>query len=196
MSQTVLPVYAPLSEFLFDSGAYAEACELHGMLCGFICGGLIAPNAAWLDLLLNSADENVRPQLAECVKQLFQISLEQLSSFSFDFEILLPEAEPQQELLLISKLSQWCEAFLLGLGIAEPAIRQQSAGKVPLDKDSKKDLQEAKEDVRNVSRIYHQVLQCDEPFDEEAFFALLEHVRVSVMLIFTEQNGRIRPTQH
>ena len=191
MPQTALPTYAPLNEFLFDSGAYLDACELHGMLCGFIAGGSATPNLAWMSLLLASAEENRRAELEACVTALFRVSLEQLSSFGFDFEILLPIAEPGQDLLLISSLSKWSEHFLLGLGIAESLM--QSHKKT----DSvKKEMQEAKHDIREVSRIYNRVLQCQEPFDEEAFSSLLEHVRVSAMLIFTEQNGRIRPTQH
>lgn len=191
MPQTALPAYTPLNEFLFDSGAYLDACELHGMLCGFIAGGSATPNLAWMSLLLASAEENRRAELEACVTALFRVSLEQLSSFGFDFEILLPIAEPGQDLLLISSLSKWSEHFLLGLGIAESLMQANKKT------DSvKKEMQEAKHDIREVSRIYNRVLQCQEPFDEEAFSSLLEHVRVSAMLIFTEQNGRIRPTQH
>jgi len=192
---SVLPAFAPLAEFLFDSGAYLDACELHGILCGFICGGLIAPNAGWMHLLLLSAEESRRSELKACVDALFKLSLDQLSSFGFDFEILLPTAEAGQDLLLISSLSKWCENFLLGLGIAESGTRTDK--KISNDtKEIKKELQEAKEDVQSVSRIYNQILQCHEEVDEEAFFSLLEHVRVAAMLIFTELNGRIRPTQH
>lgn len=187
---TTLPAYAPLAEFLFDSGAYLEACELHGMLCGFICSGLIAPNAVWMNLLLLSTHEERRREVELCVDNLFKIILHQLSSFSFDFEILLPEAEPEQSLLLISKLSQWSENFLLGLGLAEGKNKPKSTQ----DNNKSKELTEAKNDIQQISKVYHQVLQCDEPFDEEAFTSLLEHVRVSVMLIFTELNGRVRPT--
>ncbi|MBP9725880.1 MAG: UPF0149 family protein [Gammaproteobacteria bacterium] len=195
MPQTVLPTYAPLNEFLFDSGAYLDACELHGMLCGFIAGGSATPNLAWMSLLLASAEENRRAELEACVTALFRVSLEQLSSFGFDFEILLPIAEPGQDLLLISSLSKWSEHFLLGLGIAE-SLTQSHKKTDETKKTQAIDVQEAKSDIRNVSRIYNQILQCQEPFDEEAFSSLLEHVRVSAMLIFTEQNGRIRPTQH
>lgn len=194
---SALPTFAPLAEFLLDSGAYLDACELHGILCGFICGGLITPSAGWMQLLLLSAEENRRAELKACVNALFKVSLEQLSSFGFDFEILLPAAEPGQDLLLISSLSKWCENFLLGLSIAESGTRaDKKTNEDAKTADIKKELQEAKEDVQSVSRIYNQVLQCQEEVDEEAFFSLLEHVRVAAMLIFTELNGRIRPTQH
>ena len=114
-----LPPYAPLAEFLFDAGSYLDACELHGMLCGFICGGMVAPNVGWMSLLLAGAVEERRTELEICVKTLFKISLDQLSSFGFDFEVLLPIAEPDQDLLLISSLSKWCEHFLLALGIVQ-----------------------------------------------------------------------------
>lgn len=190
-----LPDYASLAQFLLESGAYLEACELHGMLCGFICAGSVAPNATWLNLLLISATDEYRSEVEALVNQLFRCSLEQLSSFSFDFEVLLPTAESPNTLLPISKLSQWCESFLLALNVAEPKKGKNTARKAT-DKGMDKEIDEAKEDIKKVSRVYYQVLQCNEPFDDEAFSALLEHVRVSVMLIFTEQNGRIRPTQH
>lgn len=181
-----LPTYTPFADFLFDSGTYLEACELHGMLCGFICNGLVAPNAVWMSLLLLSTDESRRIQVEKQVNDLFRASLEQLESFGFDFDILLPTPEEGQDLLAISKLSQWSESFLLGL--------QATSGTSP--KKHSKDVEEAIDDIKKVSRIYNQVLQCNEPFDEEAFTALLEHVKVSVMLIFTELNGRVRPTKH
>ncbi len=191
MIRTALPQYAPLAEFLLDSGAYLDACELHGLLCGFISGGLTAPNMAWLALLLSSAQENRRVELDACVRALFDVSFQQLSSFGFDFEILLPTPEPDQDLLLISSLSKWSEHFLLGLGIAETLAHKSKAQKM-----DKKGIKEAKEDIQRVSRIYNQILQCNEAFDEEAFTALLEHVRIATMLIFTELNSHIRPTQH
>lgn len=192
MSQTRLPPYAPLAEFLFDSGSYLDACELHGMLCGFICGGMITPNAGWMTLLLAGAEEERRAELEVCVNTLFKISLDQLSSFGFDFEVLLPIAEPGQDLLLISSLSKWCEHFLLALGIVQEGKKMAKGKNSP----EIKELNEAKSDIQNISRLYNQVLQTQEDFDEESFSSLLEHVRVAAMLIFTELNGRIRPTQH
>jgi uncharacterized protein YgfB (UPF0149 family) len=193
MLQATLPQHAPIAEFLLDSGAYLDACELHGLLCGFISGGLTAPNIAWLSLLLASAQEDRRVELEACVRAIFDVSLQQLSSFGFDFELLLPAVEPGQDLLLISSLSKWSEHFMLGLGIAE-ALTQKHKSKLP--KKDIKGIKEAKEDIERVSRVYNQVLQCHEEFEEEAFVTLLEHVRVATMLIFTELNGNIRPTQH
>lgn len=193
MSQTTLPKFPPLAEFLSDSGAYLDACELHGLLCGFIAGGLDSPNTAWMTLLLASAEESRRIELEACVKALFDVSLYQLSSFSFDFEILLPTPEADQDLLLLSSLSKWSEHFILGLGIAEALTRTH---KKKLDDERLKSVNEAKQDIEKVSRIFNQVLQSHETFDEEAFVSLLEHVRIAAMLIFTELNGRIRPTQH
>jgi uncharacterized protein YgfB (UPF0149 family) len=109
-----------------------------------------------------------------------------LASFGFEFDLLLPTPEEGQDLLGISKLSQWSESFLLGL----QATATKSSEKLS------KDVEEAIDDIKKVSKIYNQVLQCNEPFDEEAFTALLEHVKVSVMLIFTEVNGRVKPTKH
>lgn len=181
-----LPNYAAFADFLLDSGAYLEACELHGMLCGFICNGLVAPNAIWMNLLLLSVNDSQRTAVERQVNELFKISLDQLASFGFEFDLLLPASEEGQDLLGISKLSQWSESFLLGL--------QATSGKSP--QKWSKDVEEAIDDIRKVSKIYNQVLQCKEPFDEEAFTALLEHVKVSVMLIFTEVNGRVKPTRH
>lgn len=192
MLQTTLPPYAPLAEFLFDAGAYLDACELHGMLCGFICGGLTVPNPGWMSLLLAGAEEERRLELEACVNTLFKISLDQLSSFGFDFEVLLPIAEPGQDLLLISSLSKWCEHFLLALGVVQEGKKMKAVKNTP----ELKELKEAKDDIHSISRLYNQVLQSNEDFDEESFSSLLEHVRVAAMLIFTELNGRIRPTQH
>ena len=128
-----LPEYSPLAELFLDAGAYLEVCELHGMLCGFICAGLLAHNTTWLHLLLMSAREDYRSQIEECVTRLFRISLEQLSSFSFDFEVFLPSTDEPQTIFYISKLSQWCECFLLALTIATPSEK-------PGSKNSHKDL--------------------------------------------------------
>ena len=197
MSQTTLPPYAPLAEFLFDAGAYLDACELHGMLCGFICGGMVTPNVGWMSLLLAGAEEDRRLELEACVNALFKISLDQLSSFGFDFEVLLPIAEPGQDLLLISSLSKWCEHFLLALGIVQEGKKMKAIkGAKVQETEELKELKEAKSDIHSISRLYNQVLQSKEDFDEESFSSLLEHVRVAAMLIFTELNGRIRPTQH
>lgn len=181
-----LPSYTLLADLLRDSDAYLEACELHGMLCGFICNGLVAPNPIWMNLLLLSAQEGCRAEIEKQVDALFRVSLEQLSSFGFEFDFLLPTVEADQSLIALNKLSQWCDNFLLSL--------QATATKSK--KNRSKEVEEAQEDIKKISRIYHQALQCHEPFDEEAFTVLLEHVKVSVMLIFTEVNGRVEPTKH
>lgn len=192
MSHTALPPYTSLAEFLSEAGSYLDACELHGMLCGFICGGMVTPNAGWMTLLLAAADESRRTELEMCVNTLFKISLDQLSSFGFDFEVLLPSPDSEQDLLLMNALSKWSEHFLLALGI----IQEGKKIKGIKNTEEIKELKEAKSDLHNISRLYNQMLQTHEDFDEEAFSSLLEHVRVAVMLIFTELNGRVRPTHH
>lgn len=193
-----LPAYLPLVDYLLSAGTYLEACEIHGMLCGFICNGLLAPNTVWMNLLLLSTHEGERDAVERKIQHLFEGSLQQLSSFGFEFDLLLPEFTELSEhsalsrgredgrLLPLSKLSQWCEYFLMGLS---------ATTKKTTSKDSRS-ASEAEDDIRKISRIYPEVLQSKESFNEDTFMELLEHVKVAVMLIFLERNGRTQPTKH
>ena len=82
---------------------------------------------------------------------------------------------------------------MLGLSVADAVTdaykNKFNAMQLPSVKDAKKDIQD-------ISRIYQQALESGEDFDDDAFTTLLEHVRVVAMLIFTELNGRLRPTHH
>jgi len=193
MSLSHPPSYVFITLLLAESGAYLEATELHGLLSGFACGGLTEPNPAWMSLLLATSSTNRRVELEGCVRALFSAIYQQLSSFGFDFDVLLPSEESEPGLLRLRALSKWSENFMLGLSVADAVTdaykNKFNAMQLPSVKDAKKDIQD-------ISRIYQQALESGEDFDDDAFTTLLEHVRVVAMLIFTELNGRLRPTHH
>ena len=94
-----------------DANAYLGPAELHGMLCGFICHGDLVPEPGCMDLILNDADEHEYEQLIKQIKLLFSLSLQQLSDFGFEFELLLLDDDCQfvelAVIVLHLKLSQF-----------------------------------------------------------------------------------------
>ena len=156
--------------------------ELHGGICGSLCAGGGAAVPAWVEECLGDggpmegALEAARHQLRE----LELYSWRSLSASGLEFYPLLPD----DDVTLIERvgaLALWCNGFLLGLGLAGFSLDEGQTGATTTE------LEEILSDFSEISRA---AVDEDE-FDnqDEADFALaklIEHVRVSVQIVFEE----------
>ena len=162
-----LPALAEVDAAARQLGLAVEPSELHGALCGWLAAGG-AGSADWLGHVL--ADDAM-PAVAvdSTLDQLREASAGQLEDRSFDFELLLPDADTPLA-TRSGALFDWCRGFLGGFGLA-------AGQSPPLSDDGNEALSE-------IAKLAAAMPQDDgDEEDEAALVELEEFVRVAVLLI-------------
>ncbi len=133
MSDVKLPAYETLEPMLKEQGLAVTPSELHGLLCGMICGGMAVDGEQWLapvsdyanqgDTLTDGAKMVVRSvfdaasaELGGLTQTLFTSTAAELAEMEFTVELLLP-AESRELMLRGEALSEWVTNFISGLGL-------------------------------------------------------------------------------
>lgn len=175
-TETTTITYEQLTELLQPLGTLINPAELHGLLCGKLCGGANPEETDWLleaveELDFTQApDENVRDALT----QLFRQTRSQLTMGGFALQPLLPDdmGEITQR---VRCMGQWCHGFLVGFG---------SAGQAR-DKDLSKESREALEDMAAIAQV-----ELDEEESARAaeadYTEVVEYVRMAALALFME----------
>ncbi len=173
MNNNIFQEYAQAERLLEQNEVMASPAELHGILCGFLCGGIAATGKQWLtefNALINDGIP-VPAAVRGWLEEVFLATQEALAQQA-GLELLLPDEDsPLDERL--QAISEWAQAFLAGF-----AVLQQDLGK------ASDELQEMIGDLSNISQL-------DDEFDEDednetSYFVLYEHVKLGVMLAFEE----------
>jgi uncharacterized protein YgfB (UPF0149 family) len=161
-------------------GATVDASESHGTLCGLLldnCG-----MAVWLQHTLDelpTGTDVIATEHLQVLKQLFEVSREQLNTDDLSFELLLPDDSDDFGVQLLG-LSTWCLGFLYGLGITAKNNSKE------LDEQS----QECLSDLLEISKLDHD--EIESPETEDQLVEIVEHVRVAVLFL-NEAINRIMP---
>jgi uncharacterized protein YgfB (UPF0149 family) len=159
----------------FDKKDYLPA-ELHGYICGIICGRRNLKDQDRFKLILNKLkEENLCTKTHQKIFAKLTIkSFKQLQDCCP--QLVLPKDESPMKKRLKS-LSKWCQGFLSGLG--ETGITQKDI--------EQKELQEVLKDLFIITGVHHHVSKTKTINDDELHYAeLVEHVRISTLLIYTE----------
>jgi len=167
VSELVLPDRHALNEEIRMCALAVDASELHGSLCGYLCGGGHCDRHDWLHRLALDAATAIESDGA--LDQMHQATRQQLDAQDFDFVVLLPdEAEPLGT--RADALVAWCRGFLGGFGLAAPLPTVLS--------------EEANEALEDIGRIAASSLSYEgDESDEEALAEIVEFVRVAALLV-------------
>lgn len=150
-------------------GLATSSWELHGALCGWLAGG--GENArGWLAPVF--ADDSISaPEAGSPLDALREATAAQLDDRSFEFELLLPDAEAS----LVERsgaLFDWCRGFVGAFGLA--------AGDKALSSLS----DESREALADLAKLAAAEPQEDgDEEDEEALVEIEEFVRVAALLL-------------
>jgi uncharacterized protein len=149
--------------------------ELHGVIAGLLCAGSDEVQGIWLgDLMGHLPDDDLLAQEArQEIGQLYSLTAEQIGHEEMRFMPVLPE-ESQPMSKRAKCLSEWCEGYLYGLGVAG-ITEQQLVG----------DAREALQDLTHFTRIDYVDLESGEA-TEMAFIELQEFLKVVTMLMWEE----------
>lgn len=176
MTHTESDLFEPLATLLLTEAPRMNPAELQGVICGLLSSdtnataphvlGILASHAALRDGW-SAAAQSMLVTLSEEAGHAFQ-------GDSLDLTILLPgDDQPLSE--RVASLAVWCEGFMVGFGTGTAGLK---------DADLPPSLQEAIADLAAISQV-----ETPEEDDEEAenlFEQVLEHCRVSALLVFTE----------
>ena len=180
MNQTPdMPPHSRVDQ-LFDSiDLGVSASEMHGVICGLFSAGHADAHAAWFEELFanRSSDDLLVREARQLLGQLYLATQLQLTGTELDFSPLLPSDDsPLQE--RARSLSQWCQGYLYGLGMAgitEPLLRG--------------DAKEVIGDISEFTRLDYANLEPGEAA-EMAYMELVEFLRVATLLIGDELSGK------
>lgn len=175
-----------LTPALKQAGIALNGVELHGLLTGFICGGI--HDDSWKPLLYQfTNDDHAYPvQLMQNISELYQDlyrSLGDLIGFTFELDLGGSDDTYQS----IESLKEWSNHFLLGLGLAQPNLQ----------KNQSQDITEALSDLREICQLGYDEND-DEELLAEALEEIVEYLRTVAMLFYSHfhQNKKQSKTIH
>jgi len=161
-----------------------SASEIHGVICGLLSAGQVDAHADWFAELFSGRDDGdlLVQEARQLLGRLYQASGPRLADAGLGFQPLLPGDE--QPLRQRAKaLSQWCQGYLYGLGLAGME-EQQLQG----------DAREVVADLGEITRLDYTQLPADE-VAEGSYMELVEFLRVAVLLVREALTG-LREGQH
>ena len=159
--------------------------EVHGTLCGILCGKGDINLHEWLSLTFFRAGDdtskavNARELLLEAIaesfKSFFLETLRALSDNNLNFYPLLPDDE--SETIRLAAIAEWAQGFLMGLSLAGIKDFSVYPGEV-------KEFVEA---MASIATVDDYELAGDDS-DEEAIIEFIEFIRIGVLLVNEEIN--------
>ena len=151
---------------------------LHGELCGYLCAGQRFEAQQWLDQVEECLHLSKKPEKSAIIQfiALKVNTLAQLESSEFELDFVLPSDDSEFSFRL-RELAQWCMSFITAFALADGHSKAATLSE---------EGQEIFSDITNISQV---VVDGDEQIESEGdLFSVQEHVKMGVLLIFTELN--------
>lgn len=169
----------PLSYSSFETMLKAEniivdPSEVQGILCGMLAGGMNLDDQNWLEALadvINQGDALSTTAQQNVVLMFNQICQEFIEA-DFALRMCLP-SDASSINVRGAALVNWVHGFLLGFGLHQDDLTKCS-----------EEAKEALEDFAQISKLDEDMEEGEE--SEQAFFEVIEYVRISAMLCFNE----------
>lgn len=158
-----------------------SGAEVHGLLCGLLCGAVADADALWFAELFPQAEEGDL-LLEECRRTLLRLHDQTLASMKepgMGFALLLP-SDQKPIRLRASGVRDWCQGFLYGLGLA---------GAVD-DSTFSQSTRESLIDISEIARMNVDDLKDSDDEEEEALMQITEFLRVAAMLVYDDLAGK------
>lgn len=159
----------------------SDPSEIHGIICGMLAGGMSLDNTEWLNSLADfvNTGEPFDSDLRQLMQDIFKQSCEQFSDPSFGLVLCLPDdSAPISE--RGQSIISWVQGFLLGFGVQQEEKKSCS-----------EEVKEALQDFAEIARMDNEMSEDEE--SEQALFEVMEYVRISAMLCFSEL-GQSQPS--
>ncbi len=164
---------------LQQNNIIVDAAEVQGILCGMLAGGMNIDDQEWIATLADMIHQgdSLPSAVEHNVVHMFNKVCQEFIEADFALEICLPDdATPINE--RGTALVNWVHGFLLGFGLHQNDLTRCSD-----------EAKEALEDFSDIAKM-DEAMENDEE-SEQAFFEVVEYVRISAMLCFNEMGKSI-----
>ena len=186
-----MPNFDGVADLFISVGALNSPAELHGMLCGHLCGGGRYSDAQWQAAASDFLDCTQAPtgDMTSTLTAIYTATLDGLQDEEFGVSLLLPDDDTELA-QRISALSHWCHGFLTGFG------GSGVTGETTLSSDTA----DALRDFAAFVQINPQ--DAEDEDSEMDYLEIVEYVRVAILTIFmeigilSEAPARAEPTLH
>ncbi|WP_116368024.1 UPF0149 family protein [Parahaliea mediterranea] len=170
-----------IADHLVEQGEQCSPSELHGCLTGLMAAGAVGEPAAGLAGLNQALNLDLHGELAECMLELYSVTLAALQDEEFDFHPLLPEDDTDLDLRVLA-LGAWCRGFMAGYARATASA---GSGDASLPGDSA-------EILRDIANIAQAGVDEDLPEDESEgnYAEIVEYLRFAALNVFMDTQGR------
>ena len=163
-----------ISNALLAADLPVSPAEIHGLLCGCICGGRTLQLHDLNELvckLLDGVAEEVEP-IEALLGELYQHSVGQVRNGGFVFQPVLPDDDAALDERVMA-LGEWCQGFLFGLGQSGLSNETQLTTEIA-------------DVLRDLAAVAQVGLNETAEDDEVSYTELVEYVRVAVLLVAAE----------
>lgn len=178
---TFLPSFDRIADAFLSMGALGSPAELHGMVCGSLCGGGRYSDREWLSAVMEFLDVSNEPAngVTDAIVQLYHTTLEQLQDEQMGIQLLLPDDDADIS-DRVTALGQWCQGFLVGFGTSGVNVETELSG----------DTADALRDFASFVHISPDLEDGDVEGSEGDYMELVEYVRLATLSIFLDTGAR------
>lgn len=171
---------------LDQNALMASAAELHGLIAGMLSAGIPADAGQILPVLYDFLNDGqaVNQELKGFIEELIQETARQLADEEYGFHLMLP-ADDDDLTDRLDAMVEWSQAFLVGFAIQQTDLSLVSA-----------DVRDAVEQLTEITRIdIHTHGDSSDSENEEAYYLVLEHIRLMVLTCFNEVGKKFTITE-
>lgn len=169
-----LPEFKTIEKAVSGLSLKVHASEIHGVLSGFICVGMVNLAEQYIQQLIEDVDIAKNEAEIRQLAALLQVVYQQMSTMTFDFHLLLPDDDaPLAD--RAKAMSLWCHGY-------SDAFLQSGVDITELKTEEARD---ALYHITEVSQLDYESLSISED-DEKSYMELYEYVRMAILMIHTE----------
>jgi hypothetical protein len=169
--------YDHWTTLLDQQALMASAAELHGLMAGLLSAGVPADLPKVLPVLHDFLNDGqaIQTSLKPNIEQLLSQTAQDLASEDYRLQLLLPSDDDSLAERL-EALVEWAQAFLVGFSVQQTDLSLVSS-----------DVREAIDQLSEITRIdIYTTDDSSEAENEESYFLVLEHLRMLVLICFTD----------
>jgi len=180
------PANLPDFELLGKHLQSSDPAETHGTLCGMLCVEPTLNGTIWLERIISDlfADAPSQP-VQDDLLTLYHATTAQLQADEYTFSLCLPDDESVLT-RRTDALAHWCQGFLSGLGSRGVMIQQGRTDEV----------EEFIKDLFMISQGMSCETDSSDDEEEQAYYEIVEYVRVGVLLVYQQLTDQPTPPTH
>ncbi len=178
MAEQQTLIFANVQATLGGENFQAHASEIHGLLTGIVCAGYTFEDEGYLAIINDffNSGEGLSKNLKDLLKQLYGDIWQTILDENFSFQLLIPD-DDEAIVERGTAMSVWVQGFNLGFGLQQKNKSNYS-----------KDVEEIISDFADIANLSNDLEDSEET--EQAFFEILEYVRISAQLCFAELGAK------